>query len=67
MFCSVTGSNHTGVAVAFVLLVVLVLVVGLVLYLYKKKSLHWSAFSSVRYQRGMNDDETDDVFTKDSY
>uniref|UniRef100_A0A8C0BWH6 Lymphocyte antigen 75 n=1 Tax=Buteo japonicus TaxID=224669 RepID=A0A8C0BWH6_9AVES len=61
------GSNHTGVAVAFALLIILVLIVGLVWYLYKKKRLHWSAFSSVRYQRGMNDDETDDVLTKDSY
>ena len=67
MFCSVTGSNHTGVAVAFALLIILVFIVGLAWYLYKKKRLHWSAFSSVRYQRGMNDDETDDVFTKDSY
>uniref|UniRef100_A0A8V5GL26 Lymphocyte antigen 75 n=1 Tax=Melopsittacus undulatus TaxID=13146 RepID=A0A8V5GL26_MELUD len=31
------------------------------------KRLHWSALSSVRYQRGLNDDETDDVFSKDSY
>uniref|UniRef100_A0A8C3J8B3 Lymphocyte antigen 75 n=1 Tax=Calidris pygmaea TaxID=425635 RepID=A0A8C3J8B3_9CHAR len=61
------GSNHTGVAVAFALLIILVFIIGLVWYLYKKKRLHWSAFSSVRYQRGMNDDETDDVFTKDSY
>uniref|UniRef100_A0A8B9TUL6 Lymphocyte antigen 75 n=1 Tax=Anas platyrhynchos TaxID=8839 RepID=A0A8B9TUL6_ANAPL len=61
------GSNHTGVAVAFALLIILVFAVGLVWFLYKKKRLHWSAFSSVRYQRGMNDDETDDVFTKDSY
>ncbi|KAM9235960.1 lymphocyte antigen 75 [Leptosomus discolor] len=60
------GSNHTGVAVAFALLIILVFIVGLVWYLYKKRHLHWSAFSSVRYQRGMNDDETDDVFTKDS-
>ncbi|XP_009977829.1 PREDICTED: CD302 antigen, partial [Tauraco erythrolophus] len=60
------GSNHTGVAVAFALLIILVFIVGLAWYLYKKKRLHWSAFSSVRYQRGMNDDETDDVFTKDS-
>jgi len=55
------------VAVAFALLIILIFVVVLVWYLYKKKRLHWSAFSSVRYQRGMNDDETDDVFTKDSY
>uniref|UniRef100_A0A8C0VS99 Lymphocyte antigen 75 n=1 Tax=Cyanistes caeruleus TaxID=156563 RepID=A0A8C0VS99_CYACU len=61
------GSNHTGVAVAFALLIILVFIAGLVWYLYKKKRLHWSAFSSVRYQRGMNDDETDDMFTKDSY
>ncbi|KAJ7405621.1 hypothetical protein BTVI_67932 [Pitangus sulphuratus] len=61
------GSNHTGVAVAFALLVILVFAGGLVFYLYKKKRLHWSAFSSVRYQRGMNDDETDDMFTKDGY
>uniref|UniRef100_A0A8V5GIS0 Lymphocyte antigen 75 n=1 Tax=Melopsittacus undulatus TaxID=13146 RepID=A0A8V5GIS0_MELUD len=61
------GSNHTGVAVAFALLIILVFMVGLVWYLYKKKRLHWSALSSVRYQRGLNDDETDDVFSKDSY
>lgn len=67
MFSFITGSNHTGVAVAFALLIILVLIVGLVWYLYKKQHLHWSAFSAVRYQRGMNDDETDDMFTKDSY
>ncbi|OXB77070.1 UNVERIFIED_CONTAM: hypothetical protein H355_007717 [Colinus virginianus] len=61
------GSNHTGVAVAFALLIILVLVVGLAWFICKKKRLHWSAFSSVRYQRGINDDETDDVFTKDGY
>ncbi|OPJ79960.1 lymphocyte antigen 75 [Patagioenas fasciata monilis] len=61
------GSNHTGVAVAFALLIILVLISGLVWYLFKKQRLHWSAFSSVRYQRGLNDDETDDVFTKDSF
>ncbi|KAI1237223.1 hypothetical protein IHE44_0014481 [Lamprotornis superbus] len=61
------GSNHTGVAVAFALLIILAFIAGLVWYLYKKKRLHWSAFSSVHYQRGMNDDETDDMFTKDSY
>ncbi|XP_067155243.1 lymphocyte antigen 75 isoform X1 [Apteryx mantelli] len=60
------GSNHTGVAVAFALIIISVFICGLVWYLYKKKRLHWSGFSSVRYQRGMNDDETDDVFTKDS-
>lgn len=68
MFLSfVTGSNHTGVAVAFALLVILVLVLGLVWFICKKKRLHWSAFSSVHYQRGLNDDEADDVFTKDGY
>uniref|UniRef100_A0A8C3LHA1 Lymphocyte antigen 75 n=1 Tax=Chrysolophus pictus TaxID=9089 RepID=A0A8C3LHA1_CHRPC len=61
------GSNHTGVAVAFALLIILVLVVGLVWFICKKKRLHWSAFSSVHYQRGINDDEADDVFTKDGY
>uniref|UniRef100_A0A8B9PCE1 Lymphocyte antigen 75 n=1 Tax=Apteryx owenii TaxID=8824 RepID=A0A8B9PCE1_APTOW len=61
------GSNHTGVAVAFALIIISVFICGLVWYLYKKKRLHWSGFSSVRYQRGMNDDETDDVFTKDRY
>uniref|UniRef100_A0A8C3VJQ3 Lymphocyte antigen 75 n=1 Tax=Catharus ustulatus TaxID=91951 RepID=A0A8C3VJQ3_CATUS len=61
------GSNHTGVAVAFALLIILVFIAGLVWYLYKKKRLHWSAFSSVRYQRGMNDDETDDIVQLPSF
>ncbi|XP_074858195.1 lymphocyte antigen 75 isoform X2 [Carettochelys insculpta] len=61
------GTNHTGVAVAFALLIILVLVAGLIWYLYKKHRLQWSGLFAVRYERGLNEDETDNMFTKDGY
>uniref|UniRef100_A0A8D0HCU8 Lymphocyte antigen 75 n=1 Tax=Sphenodon punctatus TaxID=8508 RepID=A0A8D0HCU8_SPHPU len=62
---SFTVSNHTGVAIAFALLIIVVLVTGLMWYLYKKNQLHWGRFSSVRYERGINAEECDTMFTKD--
>ncbi|XP_039349521.1 lymphocyte antigen 75 [Mauremys reevesii] len=61
------GTNHTGVAITFALLIILVLIAGLIWYLYKKKRLQWGGFFAVRYERGMNEDETDSMFTKDGY
>ncbi|XP_053116643.1 lymphocyte antigen 75 isoform X2 [Hemicordylus capensis] len=59
-------SNHTGGAIAFAVFIILALLAGLVFYMYKKKRLLWGGFSSVRYERGMYEDETDSMFTRDS-
>ncbi|XP_025055752.1 lymphocyte antigen 75, partial [Alligator sinensis] len=59
------GSNHAGVAIAFALFIIIILIAGLIWYLHKKKRLQWGGFSAVRYQRGMNEEETDNMFAKD--
>ncbi|KAF7248235.1 Lymphocyte antigen 75 [Varanus komodoensis] len=58
-------ANRMGGAIAVAVLFIVVLLAGLICFLYKKKRLHWSGFSSVRYERGMYEDETDSMFTRD--
>ncbi|KAJ6660826.1 hypothetical protein lerEdw1_017452 [Lerista edwardsae] len=58
-------SNHTGGAIAVAVFIIFAFLAGLIYFLYKKKRLQWGGFSSVRYERGMHDDETDSMFTRD--
>uniref|UniRef100_H9GHS9 Lymphocyte antigen 75 n=1 Tax=Anolis carolinensis TaxID=28377 RepID=H9GHS9_ANOCA len=58
-------TNHTGGAIAVAVLIIMVLLVGLLYYLYKKKRLQWGGFSSVRYERGIHEEETDSMFARD--
>nr|XP_033800440.1 lymphocyte antigen 75 isoform X1 [Geotrypetes seraphini] len=55
------GTNHTGVAIAFAVIIILALIAGLVVYLYKKKKA--VLFSPVRYQRSL--DEAESMFISD--
>ncbi|XP_054826085.1 lymphocyte antigen 75 [Eublepharis macularius] len=64
--CKVPQSSHkAGVVIAFAIIIVLAFLAGLVWFLYKKKRLQWAGFSSVRYERGMYEDENDSMFTRD--
>ncbi|XP_039769071.1 lymphocyte antigen 75 [Ornithorhynchus anatinus] len=56
------GTTFTGVALAFVVITLLALFGGLIWYLYKKNHLHWTGFTSVRYEPGVNEDDAE-VFT----
>lgn len=58
-------ANQVGGAIAVAILIIVVILAGLTCFLYKKKQLHWGGFSSVRYERGMHEDETDSMFTRD--
>nr|XP_020654043.1 lymphocyte antigen 75 [Pogona vitticeps] len=58
-------ANQAGGAIAVAVLIIVVILAGLICFLYKKKQLHWGGFSSVRYERGMYEDETDSMFTRD--
>ncbi|XP_061464651.1 lymphocyte antigen 75 [Rhineura floridana] len=58
-------SNQMGGAIAIAILIIVALIAGLICFLYKKKRLQWGGFSSVRYERGMYEDETDSMFTRD--
>uniref|UniRef100_A0A8D0EGD9 Lymphocyte antigen 75 n=1 Tax=Salvator merianae TaxID=96440 RepID=A0A8D0EGD9_SALMN len=58
-------SNQIGGAIAVAVLIIVVLLAGVICFLYKRKHLHHSGFSSVRYERGMYEDETDSMFTRD--
>lgn len=62
---SLTVANQVGGAIAVAVLIMVVILAGLTCFLYKKKQLHWGGFSSVRYERGMYEDETDSMFTRD--
>lgn len=64
-FLPVTVSHHMGGAIAVAVFIILAFIAGLIFFLYKKKRLQWRGFSSVRYERGMQDDETDSMFTRD--
>ncbi|XP_077176073.1 lymphocyte antigen 75 [Paroedura picta] len=59
------GSNKAGVVIAFAVIIGLACIAGLVWFLYKKKRLHWGGFSSVRYERGIYEDESHSMFTRD--
>ncbi|XP_062972567.1 lymphocyte antigen 75 [Elgaria multicarinata webbii] len=58
-------TSQMGGAIAVAVLIIVGLLGGLIWFLYKKKRLHWGGFSSVRYERGMYEDETDTMFTRD--
>ncbi|KAH0621413.1 hypothetical protein JD844_022701 [Phrynosoma platyrhinos] len=58
-------SNQIGGAIVVAILIIMVLIAGLVYFLYKKKRLQWGGFSSVRYERGIYEEETDSMFTRD--
>uniref|UniRef100_A0A8C6Y530 Lymphocyte antigen 75 n=1 Tax=Naja naja TaxID=35670 RepID=A0A8C6Y530_NAJNA len=49
-------------AIAVCVIVVIALLVGLGYFLYRRMQLHSTGLASVRYERGMNDDETDTIF-----
>ncbi|XP_029461442.1 lymphocyte antigen 75 [Rhinatrema bivittatum] len=55
------GTNHTGVAIAFAVIIILALIAGLFVYLYKKKKA--VLFSPIRYQRSL--DEAESMFISD--
>lgn len=54
-----------GAVIAFAVIIFLAFVVGLVWFLFKKKRLQWAGFSSVRYERGIYEDESHSMFTRD--
>ncbi|XP_063174385.1 lymphocyte antigen 75 [Candoia aspera] len=56
--------SHSGGVIAVSVVIIVALLAGLIYFLYKKKQLRWSGFSSVRYERGMHDDESDTMFTR---
>uniref|UniRef100_A0A8C6Y895 Lymphocyte antigen 75 n=1 Tax=Naja naja TaxID=35670 RepID=A0A8C6Y895_NAJNA len=51
-------------AIAVCVIVVIALLVGLGYFLYRRMQLHSTGLASVRYERGMNDDETDTMFSR---
>uniref|UniRef100_A0A2D4HWA4 Lymphocyte antigen 75 n=1 Tax=Micrurus lemniscatus lemniscatus TaxID=129467 RepID=A0A2D4HWA4_MICLE len=57
-------SRHSGGAIAVCVIVVIALLVGLGYFLYRKMQLHSTGLASVRYERGMYDDETDTMFSR---
>nr|XP_056717155.1 lymphocyte antigen 75 [Euleptes europaea] len=59
------GSSKAGVVIAFTIIIVLASLAGLIWFLYKKKQLQWAGFSSVRYERGLYEDESHSMFTND--
>ncbi|ETE69556.1 Lymphocyte antigen 75, partial [Ophiophagus hannah] len=57
-------SHHSRGAIAVSVIVVIALLVGLGYFLYRKMQLHSTGLASVRYERGMYDDETDTMFSR---
>ncbi|KAG8125017.1 hypothetical protein E2320_020310, partial [Naja naja] len=57
-------SRHSRGAIAVCVIVVIALLVGLGYFLYRRMQLHSTGLASVRYERGMNDDETDTMFSR---
>ncbi|XP_026530150.1 lymphocyte antigen 75-like [Notechis scutatus] len=57
-------SHHSRGAIAFGVIFVIALLVGLGYVLYRKMQLHSIGLASVRYERGMYDDETDTMFSR---
>ncbi|KAG8510443.1 Lymphocyte antigen 75, partial [Galemys pyrenaicus] len=49
--------DYRGIAITFAVLSVLALISGLIWFLIQKNRLHWTGFSSVRYEQGVNEDE----------
>ncbi|KAK9410660.1 LY75: Lymphocyte antigen 75 [Crotalus adamanteus] len=57
-------SRHSRGAIAVCVIFIIALLVGLAYFLYRKMRLHSSGLASVRYERGMHDDETDTMFSR---
>ncbi|XP_060543969.1 lymphocyte antigen 75 [Pantherophis guttatus] len=57
-------SRHSRGAIAVCVTIVIALLIGLAYFLYRKMQLHSSGLTSVRYERGMHDDETDTMFSR---
>ena len=54
---SLPGPDYRGVGVAVAVVGILALIGGLIWFLSKRNRLPWASFSSVRYEKGMNEDE----------
>ncbi|KAM3853748.1 lymphocyte antigen 75 [Vipera latastei] len=57
-------SRHSRGAIAVCVILIIALLVGLAYFLYRKMQLQSLGLSSVRYERGMHDDETDTMFSR---